>query len=51
MRKRRHNCGDPAFSRVCAAFGAGILLSLFCSWKLVALLAAIFLIILALRCR
>ena len=31
---------------LCAAFGAGIFLSLFCSLKLVVILAAVFLIVL-----
>lgn len=34
----------------CIAFGAGIILSLFCSLKLVVILAAVFLVVLGVMC-
>lgn len=37
---------DPRLAAICAAFGAGVLLALVCSLKLVLLLAAIFLVVL-----
>ena len=36
----------PLLSVVCAAFGAGIFLALFCSLKLVLILTAVFLVVL-----
>lgn len=46
-RRNRRRCKTtPAV--VCIAFGAGIFLSLFCSLKLVVILAAIFLVVLGL---
>lgn len=36
----------PLLSVICAAFGAGIFLALFCSLKLVLILASVFLVIL-----
>lgn len=46
MRKgRRVRCG-VTLAQVCIAFGAGIILALFCSLKLVVILAAVFLVVL-----
>lgn len=45
--KRGRGCrGDMTLALVCIAFGAGIFLALFCSLKLVVILAAVFLVIL-----
>lgn len=46
-RKRcRKNGKTPTLAVVCAAFGAGVFLALFCSLKLVLVLAAAFLVVL-----
>lgn len=37
---------DPMLAVICAAFGAGVFLALFCSLKLVLVLAAAFLVVL-----
>ena len=37
---------DPGLAMICAAFGAGVFLALFCSLKLVLVLAAAFLVVL-----
>lgn len=46
----RKKCGrkgpGPVLPIICAAFGAGVFLALFCSLKLVLVLAAAFLIVL-----
>lgn len=46
-RKRCRRKGpDPTLAILCAAFGAGVLLALFCSFKLVVVLAAALLVVL-----
>lgn len=45
-RGRRGRCNDGVIPLICIAFGAGIILSLFCSLKLVVILAAVFLVVL-----
>lgn len=46
-RKRCRKKGDtPTLAVICAAFGAGVFLALFCSLKLVLVLAAAFLVVL-----
>lgn len=46
-RKRCRRKGpDPRLAMICAAFGAGVFLALFCSLKLVLVLAAAFLVVL-----
>lgn len=46
MRRRRRCRQDMRLALICVAFGAGIILSLFCSLKLVVILAAVFLVVL-----
>lgn len=46
MKRGRKGCNDGMIPLICIAFGAGIILSLFCSLKLVVILAAVFLVIL-----
>lgn len=51
MGGRRHRWNqDGELALLCIAFGMGIILSLFVSVKLVMVLAAIFLVVLGLRC-
>ena len=45
-RPRRSGGSQSPLPGICVAFGAGIFLSLFCSLKLVVVLAAVFLIVL-----
>ena len=48
-RKRCRQKGDsniPTLAVICAAFGAGVFLALFCSFKLVLVLAAALLVVL-----
>lgn len=49
MRRRRRCQPEPPLPAVCAAFGLGAILALFCSIKLVAVLAAIGLVVLGIR--
>ncbi|MEG0540817.1 MAG: hypothetical protein RR461_01710 [Angelakisella sp.] len=46
----RRGCGNGMMPLICIAFGAGIILSLFCSLKLVVILAAVFLVVLGVMC-
>lgn len=46
MRRGRRRRNDPEVALICIAFGGGIILSLFCSLKLVVILAAVFLVVL-----
>lgn len=48
-RPRCRNRNSP-LPMVCAAFGLGVFLALFCSIKLVAVLAGIGLVVLGIRC-
>lgn len=49
MRRRRCHKTDTPLPAVCAAFGLGAVLALFCSIKLVAVLAALGLVVLGIR--
>lgn len=46
----RRRVGNGIVPLCCIAFGAGIILSLFCSLKLVVILAAVFLVVLGVLC-
>lgn len=50
--RRRSRCRDrrSPLPLLCAAFGLGVFLALFCSLKLVAVLAGIGLVVLGIRC-
>lgn len=49
MRRKRCHRSDAPLPAVCAAFGLGAVLALFCSIKLVAVLAALGLVVLGIR--
>ncbi|MEG1687099.1 MAG: hypothetical protein RR022_06785 [Angelakisella sp.] len=46
IKRRWHSGNDSSWAIVCIAFGLGIFLALFCSLRLVVILAAAFLVVL-----